>query len=174
MATPAKSLAARIDWSALSAKLKPDTVAAVNAFRRRHGELAKVVADLKEHQVAIDFARYRSTLKNQKVVDEAEKAFKSFKPATYDLAEQLRIIKEKETLAVAAAQKTATKIKAELVELNELLTNIETARPLEQLTVDDVAKAFPDIDKTVEKMALRGQWKVPGYYEKFGEFIVGF
>ena len=72
------------------------------------------------------------------------------------------------------AEKTAKKIDAELVELKELLAEINTARPVDQLTVDDVAKADPTIDANVEKMVKRAQWKVPGYYEKFGDFAIGF
>ncbi|KAJ3327371.1 ATP synthase d subunit [Blyttiomyces sp. JEL0837] len=164
----------KIDWTALASKLRPETVASLNAFRRRHADLVKTLNDLKEQQTSIDFAHYRSVLKNQKIVNDAEKSFTAFKPATYDLTEQLRIIESQEAKAIASAEVTARKIKAELSELNELLTNIETARPVDDLTVDDVAKAYPDLDKTVEKMAKRGQWTVPGYYEKFGEFNIGF
>jgi hypothetical protein len=49
--------------------------------------------------------------------------------------------------------------------LKQLLVNIENAKPIDQILVDDVAKAYPKLDQTVEKMAKRGQWKVPGYYE---------
>ena len=52
--------------------------------------------------------------------------------------------------------------------------NIENARPIDQLTVDDVSLAYPQLDSIVEKMSKRGQWRVPGYYEKFGEFSIGF
>ncbi|KAJ3183456.1 ATP synthase d subunit [Geranomyces variabilis] len=173
MAAPARQ-AARIDWSALGTKLKPETVAAVNAFRRRHTELTKTVADLREQSATIDFAHYQKVLKNKAVVNDAEKAFKAFKPATYDLSEQIRAIEGQQQKAVAAAQKTAKKVNVEVDELKVLLKNIETARPVDQLTVEDVAKAYPELDKTVEKMAKRGQWKVPGYYERFGDFIVGF
>ncbi|KAJ3294499.1 ATP synthase d subunit [Borealophlyctis nickersoniae] len=174
MATPVRSAATKIDWAGLSTKLKPETVAAINAFRRRHMDLTKTVADLKEANTSIDFEHYRRILKNQKVVAEAEKAFKSFTPATYDLAEQLRIIKEQESKAVSAAEATAQKVAGELGDLKKLLTNIETARPLEQLTIDDVAKAYPELMPTVDKMVRRHQWFVPGYYERFGEFVVGF
>ncbi|KAJ3108496.1 ATP synthase d subunit [Phlyctochytrium bullatum] len=170
----ARTAVTKIDWSALSAKLKPETLASVNAFRRRHADLIKTVNELKEVNTTIDFEQYRKVLKNKKVVADAEKAFLAFKPATYDLSEQLRVIDQEQTKAVAAAEKTQAKVAAELSELNELLTNIETARPVDQLTVDDVAKAYPDLDKTVEKMIKRGQWTVPGYYERFGEFSVGF
>ncbi|KAI8909895.1 hypothetical protein PhCBS80983_g05758 [Powellomyces hirtus] len=174
MATPARQ-AARIDWGALGTKLKPETVASINAFRRRHTELTKTVSDLREQSQTIDFAHYAKVLKtNTKVVAEAEKAFKAFTPATYDLSEQIRAIEAQQAKAVAAAQKTAKKVNVEVDELKSLLTNIETARPVDQLTVEDVAKAYPELDKTVEKMAKRGQWKVPGYYERFGDFIVGF
>ncbi|KAL2912006.1 ATP synthase d subunit [Polyrhizophydium stewartii] len=173
-AKAAAATAARIDWTALSAKLKPDTVAAVNAFRRRHADAAKAVRELKDHQVSIDIERYRAVLKNQKVVEEAERALKSFRPATVDLTDQLRVIETHEAKAVAAAQATVSKISTELVELQDMIKNIDTARPLEQLTVDDVAKAYPQLDATVEKMVKRGQWRIPGYYEKFGEFVVGF
>lgn len=56
-----------------------------------------------------------------------------------------------------------------MVDLKEMLTNIETARPLEHLNVDDVAKILPEIDQRTAELAHRGQWIVPGYYEKFGE-----
>lgn len=58
-----------------------------------------------------------------------------------------------------------------MVDLKTLLDNIENSRPIEQLTLDDVAKAYPQIDATVAKMAARGQWRVPGYYEKYYSFI---
>ncbi|TPX67200.1 hypothetical protein SpCBS45565_g03977 [Spizellomyces sp. 'palustris'] len=174
MATSARSATARIDWGALGTKLKPETVAAISAFRRRHTELTKTVTELREQSATIDFEAYRKVLKNKKVVNDAEKSFNAFTPATYDLGEQLRIIESEQAKAVAAAQQTSKKVNAEVSELQVLLTNIETARPVDQLTVDDVAKAYPELDKTVEKMAKRGQWKVPGYYERFGDFIVGF
>ncbi|KAK6092956.1 ATP synthase d subunit [Batrachochytrium dendrobatidis] len=88
--------AARIDWSALSSKLKPETMASVNGFRRRHSELLKTVSELREHQVTIDFNRYKNVLKNKKVAEEAERAIKAFKPATIDLTEQLLMVSEQE------------------------------------------------------------------------------
>lgn len=100
MATPVRSAAARIDWGALSSKLKPETVAAINAFRRRHTELTKTVNELRDQTATIDFEYYRRTLKNKKVVDAGEKSYKSFTPATYDLGEQLRIIESQEAKAV--------------------------------------------------------------------------
>ncbi|KAJ3183249.1 ATP synthase d subunit [Gaertneriomyces sp. JEL0708] len=169
-----RAAAARIDWGALSTKLRPDTFAEISAFRRRHTELTKLVSELREQPTSIDFSHYRKTLKNSKVVDDAEKAFAAFKPATYDLGEQIRIIEQQQAKAVATAETTAKKVNAEVNELKDLLNNIETARPVDQLTVDDVAKAYPELDKTVEKMVKRGQWSVPGYYERFGDFIVGF
>ncbi|KAJ3321283.1 ATP synthase d subunit [Boothiomyces sp. JEL0866] len=162
----------QINWLALANKLKPETIAQVNAFRARHLALVKQVQDLKESP-AISFDNYK-ILKNQKVLTEAKKSLETFKPATLDLNAQLSIIEKEKVAAIAQAKQTEAKIKEELVELNELLVNIENARPIDQMTIDDVATAYPALDATVEKMAKRGQWRVPGYYEKFGEFSVGF
>ncbi|KAI8906924.1 hypothetical protein EDD86DRAFT_192668 [Gorgonomyces haynaldii] len=169
-----KSAAQRIDWGALGTKLKPDTLAQISVFRRRHQELTKLVGELREQNKSIDFAFYESKLQNKKVVSEAKKTFEQFKPAAFDLQQQLKVIQEHEQQAVQLAKQTEQKIQVELKELQELLVNIEQARPVDELTVDDVAKAYPELEETVAKMAKRGQWRVPGYYERFGEFAVGF
>lgn len=48
------------------------------------------------------------------------------------------------------AQASADKIEAELKDLKATLKNIEDARPFDQLTVDDVVAARPEIRETVE------------------------
>jgi len=78
---------------------------------------------------------------------------------------------------VAAAKETVTKIAAEESSLNDTLSNIKDARPFEDLTVghvasfrlpcscqiNDVAKARPEVQKTVDTMLQKGKWSVPGY-----------
>ena len=90
----------KINWTSLSSKLRPETLNALNSFRRRHADLSKQLQDLKEQSTSIDFSHYKNTLKNTKVVAEAEKVFTSFKPATIDLKEKLQFIKQQETAAV--------------------------------------------------------------------------
>lgn len=48
------------------------------------------------------------------------------------------------------------------------MKNIEDARPFDQLTVDDVVAARPEIGRTVDEMVKKGKWTTPGYDEKFG------
>lgn len=164
----------KIDWVSVGSKLKPETAAGISAFRSRHAALQKQVADLKEQLKPISFENYENILKNISVVSSAKQAISTFKAASYPLEEQLKSIEASRVKAVAAAKKTETSISGDLKEMKELLKHIETARPIDQLTVEDVAKAYPSLDATVEKMAKRGQWSVPGYYEKFGEFKIGF
>ncbi len=66
------------------------------------------------------------------------------------------------------AQETASKIEAELKDLKATLKNIQDARPFDQLTVDEVIAARPEIAKTVEEMVKKGKYETPGYHEKFG------
>lgn len=48
----------------------------------------------------MDFSHYRSVLKNQAIVDEAEKLLKEFKPETYDVNAHIKAIETFETKAV--------------------------------------------------------------------------
>jgi hypothetical protein len=55
--------AAKLSTAFSALKLKPDTLAAVNSFRRRHADLTKQLSDLKELDARpIDFANYTKTL----------------------------------------------------------------------------------------------------------------
>lgn len=90
---------------------------------------------LSDQPQTIDFAQYRSTLKNQGVVDEIEGHFKSFKPVTYDVGRQIKAIEAFEAQAVRNAEETKGRVDAELGDLEKTLRNIEEARPFEDLTV---------------------------------------
>jgi len=96
-----RSAATKIDWTGLAGKLRPETVASLQAFRRRHTELNATIAELKAQLKDVDFDTYRKTLRNTTLVDEAEKAFKSFSPAKFNIAEQLKAVDEQEAKAVS-------------------------------------------------------------------------
>lgn len=115
--------------------LRGQTVASLQAFKSRNDNAKRKVQQLSELPTAIDFAQYRSTLKNQAVIDEIEKRFTAFKPATYDLSRQLKAIDTFEAEAVKNAQATKEKVDLELQDLTKTLQNIEQARPFEDLTV---------------------------------------
>ncbi|SAM02571.1 hypothetical protein [Absidia glauca] len=145
--------AAKVDWTKLSVSLPQETVASLQAFRKRNEEVKRVLDELKNQPTAVDFAHYRSTLKNQKIVDQAEKALKDFKPVTYNLDAQLKAIDQFQAKA----------------DLQATLSNIQNSRPIEQLTVDDIITAKPDLPQLVEKNVQEGKYTVPGYKEKFGD-----
>lgn len=96
--------AAKVDWTKLSVSLPQETVASLQAFRKRNDEVKRVLAELQAQPTTVDFAHYRSTLKNQKVVDQSEKALKDFKPVTYNLDAQLKAIDQFQAKAVGLQQ----------------------------------------------------------------------
>ncbi|GBB94730.1 hypothetical protein RclHR1_02400026 [Rhizophagus clarus] len=162
--------AAAIDWSKLTVSLglKKETVAALQAFRKRNDEARRVVSALKEQKTDIDFEHYRKLLKNKSIVNEAENALRAFKPAKVDLTAQMRAVETVETKAIENAKKTAARVDTELRDLHNTLNNIEKTRPFENITIEEIVKAKPEINDIVEKMVKKGQWSVPGYEEKFG------
>ncbi|KAI8951771.1 hypothetical protein F4801DRAFT_589431 [Xylaria longipes] len=174
MAAPARSAALKLDWAKVTSSLglRGQTVASLQAFKQRNENARRKVQVLSEQPTTIDFAHYRSVLKNQAVVAEIEKRFASFQPAKYDVARQLKAIEAFEVEAVKNAQATKEKVDLELKDLEATLKNIETARPFEELTVDEVAAAEPSIDEKTAKLVSKGRWSVPGYKEKFGDLSV--
>ena len=160
-----RSAASKVDWTAVTTKLglTQSTLSGLAAFRKRNTDAKDKINVLETQKQTLDFSQYRSVLKNQSIVDEIEKAYKSFKPAAYDVSSQIKAIEQFEAKAIENAQNTAKTIDAELSDLQETLQNIEQARPFEDLTVDDVIKARPDIQKNVETMVKKGRWVIPGY-----------
>ena len=129
-----------------------ETVAALQAFRKRHADAQRTHAQLSSQPATVDLAHYRSVLKNKAIVDDAEKLLNEFKPVTYDVDTHVKAIETFEakavglivlctlppshdTLQVSRAKETETKIDEELKELQATLANIEEARPFEDLTV---------------------------------------
>ncbi|KAG5360488.1 ATP synthase subunit d [Yarrowia sp. B02] len=170
----ARSSAVKVDWGKIvsSLGLTGATVSSLQAFRKRHEEAKKNAYELENQPTTVDFAHYRKILKNQKVVDEIEQHFKSFSPVTYDVSKQLKTIDAFEAKALEDAKATEGKVNQEIGDLQKTLENIESARPFDQLSVDDVFKARPDLEKKVEEMVKKGRWSIPGYNDKFGSVVL--
>merc|ERR1711939_514578 len=132
-----RSAALKLDWAKVtqSLGLRGQTAASLQAFKKRNEDARRRVQILSEQPSKVDFAHYKSILKNQAVVDEIEKHFATFKPATYDVGGQIKAIEAFEAQAVK---------------------NIEEARPFEDLTVDEVAAARPDIDEKTSQLVSKG------------------
>ncbi|KAK3495489.1 ATP synthase subunit D, mitochondrial [Neurospora crassa] len=170
----ARNAALKVDWAKITTSLglRGQTAASLQAFKKRNDDARRKLQQLSELPTTVDFAAYRSTLKNQAIVNEIEKRFTSFKPATYDVSRQLKAIEAFEVEAIKNAEATKTKVDLELKDLEKTLTNIETARPFDELTVDEVAAAEPSIDEKTSKLVSKGRWSVPGYKERFGDLSV--
>lgn len=132
-----RSAALKLDWVKVSSSLglRGQTAASLQAFKQRNETARRRLQALSEQPTAVDFAHYRSVLKNQAVVNEVERRFKDFKPAAYDVQRQLKAIDAFEVEAVRNAQAAKEKVDLELKDLEATLTNIETARPFDELTV---------------------------------------
>lgn len=120
---------------ATSLGLRGQTAASLQAFKARNDNAKRKLQQLSELPTTVDFAAYRSVLKNSAVIDEIEKRFTAFKPATYDVNRQLKAIDAFEAEAVKNAEATKEKVDLELRDLEKTLKNIEDARSFEELTV---------------------------------------
>ncbi|KAI5124775.1 hypothetical protein M0805_005409 [Coniferiporia weirii] len=166
-----KGAAVALDFARVYSKLGlgKETIASLQAFRKRHADAQRIHSLLNAQPTTVDITYYRSVLKNKAIVDEAEKVLREFKPVTYDVSAHVKAIETFEAKAIENAKMTEAKIDEELKDLQATLANIEEVRPFDELTVEDVGNAHPEITKTVETMVSKGKWTVPGYKEKFGD-----
>lgn len=97
------SAVSRINWGKLAGAVasRQHTQASLITFRKQYDDIKRQLSLLEENKVNVDFAQYRKTLSNQKVVDQLEATFKKFKPVTYNLESQKKIIAAFETKAVS-------------------------------------------------------------------------
>merc|ERR1712230_207620 len=161
--------AMKLDWSKVGTQLglRGSTATALANFKKRNDEARRRVQVLSEHPTTVDFGYYRSVLKNTAVIDEIEQYFKTFKPKTYDVDKQVRSIEAFEQVAIKNAEDTKGKVEIELKSLDKALSDIEGARGWDEMTVDEVAKAAPEIDEYTERLVKKGRWMPPGYLDKF-------
>lgn len=77
-----------------------ETIASLQAFRKRHADAQRVQSQYASQPTTVDISHYRSVLKNKAIVDEAEKILKEFKPASYDVSSHIKAIEAFESKAV--------------------------------------------------------------------------
>ncbi|KAF8003912.1 F-type H+-transporting ATPase subunit d [Metschnikowia aff. pulcherrima] len=174
MSAVAKSAATKLNWAQVInlLGLTGSTALSLTAFKKRNDEAKKEHLALSEQSATVDFAHYKNVLSNQAVVAEVEKAVQGFKPVTYDVSKTLKTIDIFEQKAVENAKLTEKSVLEEVEQLQATLKDIEGARPFDQLTVEDVSRARPDLEDKVNYMVKNGKWSVPSYKEKFGDLTV--
>lgn len=167
----AKSAASKLEWSKVISNLKltGKTATQLTGFKKRNDEARRQLFALQQQDTEVDFESYRKVLNNKDVIAKIENYVKSYKTVTVDVSSQLSTLKAFEAKAVENAQQTEKLVAQELTALQETLKNIESARAFDELTIEDVMKAKPDVQEKVNELVSKGKWEVPGYKEKFGD-----
>ena len=166
--------AAKLDWTKLPTQLslRGSTATSLANFKKRNDDARRRLQQLQDQPTTVDFSYYRGVLKNTSVIDEIEQHYKTFSAKTYDVNKQLKSIEAFEQVAMKNAEETKGKVEVELRSLEKALGDIEGARDWSETTVDEVAKAAPEIDEYTERLVKKGRWMPPGYLEKFPNLSV--
>ena len=155
----------------ISTALKPQVATELFAFLKQHQALKQKVATLKTQiTTKLDFSPQSGDY--GKHVKQAEKIYTTFKPKTYDTSVALKNIESFEKIALERAEKTSKFVSDNLAQYKACLTDIKDALPVEELTVKDLEKAFPEIDDNVLEKAKKDEWYDEAYYSKFGSLRI--
>lgn len=155
----------KLDWTKVGSQLglRGSTATSLANFKKRNDDARRRVQILQDQPATVDFGHYRSILKNSAVIDEIEQYYKSFQPKTYDVSKQIKAIESFEQVAIKNAEETKSKVEVELRSLEKALADIEGARPWDETTVDEIAKAEPEVDEYTARLVKGGKWMPPGY-----------
>ncbi|KAJ1891099.1 ATP synthase d subunit [Kickxella alabastrina] len=169
MSAAGRKFLTTINWPVINSVLSKHTeiTASLGAFRKGYEEAERQLLQLKESDRSVDFESYRRILKNSDIIDKLEKIANTQKIIKVDLADQLKTISAFEAKAVTSAELYVKETEANLADLSETVKNIDQARPITQLTVDDVVKAKPEIVQRTEDLVKQGKFTVDGYDERF-------
>jgi len=107
----------------------------LTSFKKRHDDAKRRLTVLESQSTDVDFAHYRSILKNQSIVDEIEKSVRGYTVKKVDVSRQIKAIEGFETTAIKSAEETKGQVEKELKDLEATLQNIQGARAFEDLTV---------------------------------------
>ena len=107
-------------------------------------------------------------MKDQSAVQNAEKVLREFKPVDYDLSKWNGVVDAFEGKAVAAAKESLAKFSMEEGSLKETLSNIQEARPFEDLTVSRVSQEGEGYGMYTIKDRRGGTGGRPGWGVEYG------
>ena len=93
------------DWTKIYTQLGlgKETLTSLQAFRARHSSASNRNAALKTTAPQLDLSQYKSVLRDQRAVEEAEKVLSGFKPVTYDVKRWDDVVDAFEGKAVCSA-----------------------------------------------------------------------
>ncbi|CAI5740648.1 unnamed protein product [Hyaloperonospora brassicae] len=164
---------AAIEWSAIAQKLSdPRARAALDSLRDVHGQLAAEARAYVREPEAIDFAYYRSVIKNKALVDAMESnyktiAFPTITPEELDAAAQstelpdeLRL-NEQETVDELFGQlnEKVADSKARIEELKELIGLMEETRTTLTTSMDEVTAMYPEVEEEIDTEIANLEWE---------------
>lgn len=98
----ASASSAALNWTKILSKCSPSVRKTIIETRSHHEDLRRQISELHSTLPKLDFSAYRQVLPKEmgKVVDEAEKQFKSFKVQKIDVTSQLKELERERELKV--------------------------------------------------------------------------
>ncbi|KAK3520457.1 hypothetical protein QTP70_024072 [Hemibagrus guttatus] len=139
-----------IDWLAFAERVPPNQRTMFNNLKTRSDAIAAKLASLPEKPATIDWSYYRKMIAKAGMVDEFEKKFAALTvPEPVDTQTAKINTQEQEANNSAAAYIEASK--ARISQYEKELEKFKSMVPFDQMTIEDLNKAFPETKLDKEK-----------------------
>lgn len=158
--TPLKlSMRRVVDWTKVLSKCTPESRKMVIEVRSKNEELKRQILETKANAASLDWSRYEGVL-GSAMVQEQQLRQKAFKPATIQVASALSELQSEESKMLGKAKAFLADLEKEIEGAKEALKRAENAKPVEQLTIDDVYEMKPELKTAFDEKMKRDDWYV--------------
>merc|ERR1711907_893424 len=141
---------ARLDWAALSSKVTSDSgKAELNALRAAYSDIVKTVDSAPASAPAIDWAKWKATIKTPGIVDSFQAAYGKLNVPemedTYTAA-----VESKFADAISKAEELASASENRIKELEAQLASLNNRKDWSEVTVEEELANNPAIAAEIE------------------------
>lgn len=151
-----------LNWTKVLLKCSPNVRKTILETRAHHEDLRRQISEIKQSMPKLDFGVYRQTLPKEmaKIVDESENQFKSYKPPKIDVNSSIKELEQERDLKIKMSQEFIINLESRVDQLKSQLHKLENAKPVDEITVEDVYEMHPELREQVHEAIKNDHWAV--------------
>ncbi|PJF16573.1 hypothetical protein PSACC_03574 [Paramicrosporidium saccamoebae] len=154
-------VAGSVDWTRVLSRCNPQVRKGVMDLRAHHEDLRRQIADAKSSVPKLDFDYYKSKLPSKEygtMLSEMEGKVKGFQPTKTDYSDKLKVLENEKQTQLQEASAFLNKLEGDVQALKAQLDKLRSAKPVEQMTVDDVYELNPEYKEKIYTAIKNDNW----------------
>lgn len=158
------SLSRNLDWGKILERVTPQAKKNIQEIRTHHEDLKRQIYQLKNSIPVIDFERYKSILPASftSIINEFKEKVVNFKPSKPNVTEKLTLLDQERETKLTESKEFISELNKEIQNLKDKLAQLRSAKPIDEMSADEIYALRPDIKVQFENALKRDIWLSSG------------